>query len=262
MRGIILFIRTEKSIKEFFEYYPIVSIFVIINFALWAIVHVLPFEFGSQIYQWGAGHNLSIYQYGEYWRLFTPIFLHADFTHALFNSFSLVLFGPALEQMLGRYKFVIAYLVAGIIGNVGTYLVNPLSYIPHIGASGAVYGLFGIYIFMVLFRKHLIDSGSTQIIVTIFFIGLVMTFIRPGINIYAHIFGFVGGFAVSPIVLAHAVPFSIYRNRRRRAANDGTVQFDPNRWTKKKRIPSFLKKNILWIIIGILVLFGLLGRLF
>src|SRR5690625_6992376 len=86
-----------------------------------------------------------------------------------------------------------------------------------------------------------------------------MTFIRPGINIYAHIFGFIGGFAVSPIVLAHAVPFSIYRNRRRRAANDGTVQFDPNRWTKKKRIPSFLKKNILCIIIGILVLFEI-GR--
>src|SRR5690625_2206287 len=75
MRGIILFIRTEKSIKEFFEYYPIVSIFVIINFALWAIVHLLPFELGPQIYQWGAGHNLSIYQNGEYWRLFTPIFL-------------------------------------------------------------------------------------------------------------------------------------------------------------------------------------------
>src|SRR5690625_1697001 len=262
MRGIILFIRTEKSIKEFFEYYPIVSIFVIINFALWAIVHVLPFEFGSQIYQWGAGHNLSIYQYGEYWRLFTPIFLHADFTHALFNSFSLVLFGPALDQMLGRYKFVIADLVAGIIGNVGTYLVNPLSYIPHIGASGAVYGLFGILIFMVLYRRHLIDAGSTAIIVTAVVIGLVMTFVRPGINIYAHIFGFIFGFAVSPIVLAHAVPFAIYRNRRRRAANDATVQFYPNRWTKKKRIPSFLKKNILWIIIGILVLFGLLGRLF
>src|SRR5690625_6349013 len=112
--------------------------------------------------------------------------------------------------MLGRYKFVIAYLVAGIIGNVGTYLVNPLSYIPHIGASGAVYGLFGIYIFMVLFRKQLIDSGSTQIILTIFFIGLVMTFFRLGINIYSHIFFFIGGFDVSSIVLLTLFLFSLF----------------------------------------------------
>src|SRR5690625_6013065 len=85
MRGIILFIRTEKSIKEFFEYYPIVSIFVIINFALWAIVHVLPFEFGSLILLWDAGHNLSIYQYIEYWCLFIPIFFHAHFLISFYN---------------------------------------------------------------------------------------------------------------------------------------------------------------------------------
>src|SRR5690625_6453763 len=139
--------------------------------------------------------------------------------HTIFNSFALVLFGPALEQMLGKFKFVIAYLVTGIIGNVGTYLVDPMSTIVHIGASGAIYGIFGMYIFMVFFRKHLIDSGNAQIVTTIFVIGLVMTFIRPGINIFAHVFGFIGGIALGPLILNNVQPFSIYRNVRRRTVN-------------------------------------------
>lgn len=244
-------------------FYPIVSTLIIINFVLWAIVHLFPFEIGTMIWQWGAGQNILIHNLGQYWRFITPIFLHADLTHTLFNSFALVLFGPALEQMLGKNKFIIAYLLAGIAGNIGTYVVDPTSYIVHIGASGSVYGLFGMYIFMVLFRKSLINPGDAQIITTIFLIGLVMTFIRPGINIYAHVFGFIGGLALGPAFLTNAVPFSIYRNPRprRHKQDDSTVQFDPNRWNKR-RSRKKLSKTILWIVFGVLVIIGLLGKVF
>lgn len=264
MKVIKLFIRTERSIKDFIYFYPIVSILIAINILLWFIVHFLPFDFGTYLYYMGAGHNFSVHEYGEYWRIITPIFLHGDLMHTLFNSFALVLFGPALEQMLGKFKFIIAYLVTGIIGNIGTYVVNPTSMTFHIGASGAIYGIFGLYIFMVLFRKHLIDSGNAQIVTTIFVIGLVMTFIRPGINIFAHIFGFIGGVAIGPLILNNVQPFSVYRNHRRTTTSSGGAQFDPNRWNKRKfpRIPAKIKKNLLWIIIGGLVILGLLGRLF
>lgn len=241
--------------------YPVVSALIIINFALWLIVHFLPFEIGAMIWNIGVGHNYSIYLFGEYWRFVSPIFLHADLMHTLFNSFALVLFGPALEQMLGKYKFIIGYLVAGIVGNIGTYIVDPMSMIVHIGASGSVYGLFGLYIFIVLFKKFLINPSDTQIVVTIFVIGLVMTFVRPGINIYAHVFGFIGGFVLGPILLNKAQPFSIYRNPRPRSNDDGTPQFDPNRWNKP-RLWIKVRKNLLWIILGILVVIGLLGRVF
>lgn len=253
---IYLFIRTEKSVKEFVNYYPIVSCLVIIHFAIWIAV---SFSFGEPLFQWGAGHNLLIHEFGQYWRFITPVFLHIDFGHVLFNSFALVLFGPALEQMLGKYKFIIAYLLAGLAGNIGTYIVDPTSIVPHIGASGAIYGLYGIYIFMVLFRKHLIDQGNAQIILIIFVLGLIMTFVRPGINVYAHVFGFIGGFALGPLILTNAQPFSIYRNQR--PQRKGTTAFNPNRW-QKRRIPRKLKTNIFWIILGIIVLFGLLGRFF
>lgn len=238
--------------------YPIVSTLVIINIFLWIITDFLAFDFGRNLLLWGVGHNYSVYTQDEYWRLITPIFLHANLMHTLFNSFSLVIFGPALEQMLGKYKFLIGYLLAGIAGNIGTYLVNPISTTFHVGASGAIYGLFGLYIFMVLFRKHLIDPGNAQIVLTIFIIGLIMTFITPRININAHVFGFIGGFAMGPPLLKGAQPFSIYRNRRPQGR--GKITIDPYR-RRQQRIPRQVKINTMWIIIGILVVLGILGRI-
>lgn len=252
-----MFMRNERSIKEFMQFYPIVSSLIIIHLALWIIIDLLQLPFGIHLYQWGAGNNLFIHN-GEYWRLFTSIFLHGGLTHALFNSFSLVLFGPALEQMLGKYKFLFVYIGSGLIGNLATYIVNPTAFYFHIGASGAIFGLFGIYIFMIAFRKHLIDQVNAQIVTTILVIGLIMTFIRPNINIYAHIFGFIGGFILAPLVLKNVKPFSIWRNRRYQ--DDDAIRFDPDRWNKK-RIPKHSKLTIFWIILGILVLFGLLSRL-
>src|SRR5690625_4821599 len=179
--------------------------------------------------------------------------------HTLFNSFSLIIFGPALEQMLGKNKFIIGYLLAGIAGNLGTFFVNPMSMQFHVGASGAIYGLFGLYIFMVVYRKHLIDPGNAQIVVTIVVIGLVMTFINPGINISAHIFGFIGGFALGPLLLSHAQPFSVYRNKRPQDNRD--IKFNPNRWNRR-RIPRQVKINTMRIIIGVLIVLGILGRMF
>lgn len=206
-----MFLRTERSLKEFYTFYPVIFIIVIINVLLWLIIDLLRLKIGISIYNFGVGHNLSIHLYGDYWRLVTPIFLHAGLGHLVFNSFALVIFGPALEQMLGKVKFIIAFLFMGIAGNFGTYLIDPTSPVPHLGASGAIYGLFGIYMFMVLFRKDLIDPMNAQIVKTIFFIGLIMTFITPNINIAAHLFGFIGGFALGPIVLTNASPFYIRR---------------------------------------------------
>ncbi|WP_099156477.1 rhomboid family intramembrane serine protease [Virgibacillus ndiopensis] len=254
-----MFIRTEKSIKDFIRFYPIVSTLVIIHLVLWFLINFLQLPIGLQFFQWGAGYNLGIHN-GEYWRLVTPIILHGDFMHALFNSFSLVLFGPALEQMLGKAKFLIAYFAAGIVGNLATYLIEPTAFYSHIGASGAIFGLFGIYVYMVLFRKDLIDQANAQIVLVISIIGLIMTFLRPGINIYAHIFGFIGGFALARLLLSRVKPFSPWRNQPNR--RDGsTVQFNPNRWKKRRILPRGLGKTIIWIVLGILVLLGLMSRI-
>lgn len=257
-----MFIRHERSIKEFMINYPIVFTLIIIHLILWFIIDFLQLPIGFLIESFGVGSNYLVDQ-GEYWRLFTPIFLHGGFGHMIFNSFSLVLFGPALEQMLGKGKFLLAYFGAGIIGNIGTFIFGPLDYW-HLGASGSIFGLFGIYIFMVMNRKHLIDQGSAQMITMILVIGVLMTFFRSGINIYAHLFGFIGGFLLAPIVLQNVRPYSPWRIRRARTTydDDADIQFDPNRWNKRSWIPDKLRKNWFIGVIIALALIGLFSRFF
>src|SRR5699024_11225426 len=105
----------------------------------------------------------------------------------------------ALEKMIGKFKFISIYLITGIIGNIGTFIVDIQSITPHLGASGAIYGLFGVYIYIILFRKDLISKSDSKIIITILVLGLVMTFFRLTINFSFHLFGFLAGFFFLPL---------------------------------------------------------------
>lgn len=112
---------------------------------------------------------------------------------------------------------------------------------------------------MVVFRKQLIDAQSAQVITVIFIIGLVMTFIRPGINIYAHVLGFIAGFLIAPLILSRAQPYYSWQYQRT-YDDDGDIRFDPNRW-KRRKFSRKLKQNPFWIILIILVALGILSYL-
>lgn len=197
-----MFIRNE-NFRSFIHQYPIVTFILFIHVLLWLIIFIVPS--GDLLLFLGIGSNYDVYK-GEYWRLLTPIFLHSGFGHMLFNSFSLILFGPALEKMLGKITFIITYLLSGVLANIGTYFVAPINYY-HLGSSSAIFGLFGVYLYMAIYRKDLIDRMNSQIIISILVIGMVMTFFRADINIYAHIFGLISGAALAPIVLRKASRF-------------------------------------------------------
>lgn len=257
-----MFIRTERSIGEFIKFYPVVSIIVIINLVLWILTGLFMTRLGVEIYWFGIGQNLAISD-GQYWRLFTPIFLHAGFAHVAFNSFSLVLFGPALERMLGKPVFIFTYIFMGFVGNLGPFLVEPLSTGLHVGASTSIYGIIGVYIYMRTFRKDLIDRGSAQIVTTIAIIGFIMTFIQPNIHVLGHLFGFLGGVIIAPLILIKAKrfsrPVSTYRAKAQSSGNAETT-FNPERWKRKGILPPKVKKNLIWIIFGILVLAGIIAQ--
>ncbi|WP_453992218.1 rhomboid family intramembrane serine protease [Bacillus nitroreducens] len=238
-----MFIRTE-SFRQFLRFYPIISIIIAIHIFLWLLIF-LSLPFGTTLLQHMIGFNFLISE-GEYWRLLTPIFVHGGFGHMLFNSFSLVLFGPALERMLGKFKFIVAYLATGMIANLATFYIEPLDF-AHVGSSGAIFGLFGIYLYMVLFRKDLISQMNSQLIMTIVIIGLVMTFINSNVNIVAHIFGFLAGAVIAPLFLPKTSSHS-----RVIMAGDSTYR-------PRMRLPKqFTPRHILWLIIIILVILGIL----
>ncbi|WP_017754809.1 rhomboid family intramembrane serine protease [Calidifontibacillus oryziterrae] len=194
-----MFIRTE-NFRTFVHSYPIVTTIVVLHLLLWFIISYVPG--GILLLELGIGSNFDVSN-GEYWRIITSIFLHGGFGHMLFNSFSLVLFGPALEIMLGKVKFILIYLIGGIIANIGTYIVESANYL-HLGSSSAIFALFGIYLYMVIYRKDLIDRMNSQVIISILVIGFAMTIFKSNVNISAHIFGLIGGAALAPIMLKNA----------------------------------------------------------
>ncbi len=138
----------------------------------------------------GSGGEIGVAA-GQYYRLLTAAFLHAGTFHLLSNMFALVSLGPSLEQALGRARFLTLYVVAALGGSTLSYLVSdPRTF--GVGASGAIFGLFGAY--YVVVRKV---GGDTRSIVTLLVINLVITFALPIIDWRAHVGGLLTGAAIA-----------------------------------------------------------------
>jgi membrane associated rhomboid family serine protease len=239
-----MFTRTE-SFRDFIRLYPIVSIIISIHLGLYLLT-ILPIFPNYWFLENLSGVNLYITE-GEYWRLITPIFMHGGFPHVLFNSFSLVLFGPALERILGSGRFLLIYLLSGLIANVATLLLQPLTY-THVGSSGAIFGLFGYYLAIIMFRKHMLSKQNSQIILTLCVVSLIMTFLQPNINITAHLFGLLGGFLLGAIPYFNKKDFS------------ESIRGTANWASSKKKNISYQSpvKIIIWAAIIIIAILGLL----
>ncbi len=147
--------------------------------------------------------------HGQWYRLVSAAFLHANTEHILFNMITLLVIGSPVEALVGRVRFGAIYLIAGIGGSVCSYLLSP-SDIEGIGASGAIFGLFGAY--AVLARRHRFD---TRLVLILIVIELLISFADPGIDWRAHI----GGLVVGTVVTAG---FSVVRGWRpiRRATGE------------------------------------------
>ncbi len=130
---------------------------------------------------------------GEYWRLFTAIFLHIGLMHLFFNSYALLAIGTELERLLGPGRFLAIYLLAGLFGNLASYAftVNLAA-----GASGAIFGLIGaLAAFFALYRRQLGGWGRARLANILFLIALnlLLGFTQPGIDNLAHLGGLVSG---------------------------------------------------------------------
>jgi membrane associated rhomboid family serine protease len=125
---------------------------------------------------------------GDYWRLVTSGFLHANFLHIALNMYLLWVLGNILEPAIGSVRFAAVYAVGLLAGSLGALLVNPTT--PTLGASGAVFGLMGAT-FLEL-RHRGIDPMQAGIGGLILF-NLVFSFLFPGISYGGHVGGLIGG---------------------------------------------------------------------
>ena len=183
-----MFIRRE-NFKQYITLYPVVSSIIALNLVIYLLT-LVP-GFGEDLIYAGMSVNIYIAN-GEWWRVITSMFIHAGFTHVLFNMFSLFLFGPELEKIAGKLRFLTIYFLAGIFGSAATYLTKD-PYYASVGASGAIYGIFGAFAALVYYTRHLFPQLK-QIILPLIVISVIMSFITPNINIAAHLGGLVAGF--------------------------------------------------------------------
>ncbi len=139
---------------------------------------------------------MLVVEWKEYYRVFTAFFMHFGISHLFNNMLLLWYLGSRLERYLGHGKFAVTYLACGLGGNVISlaYYLFTHPYTNTAGASGAVFGIVGAMLWVVLrHRGHLADLSSRQLVLMIVFT-LYNGLADNGINNAAHIGGLVLGF--------------------------------------------------------------------
>ncbi|WP_131103169.1 rhomboid family intramembrane serine protease [Ornithinimicrobium sufpigmenti] len=152
----------------------------------------------------------------EPWRFVTSAFVHSpsSFLHILFNMYILYAFGPMLEQVMGRAKFLVTYLLCAVGGSVGVLLLavpNPGWFVWVVGASGAIFGLLFLYVVLALRTGSV--PGSLLLMIGI---NLALPFFVDGIAWQAHVGGAVTGAAIGGLLTLTSAPGRSEQAQRRR----------------------------------------------
>jgi membrane associated rhomboid family serine protease len=141
----------------------------------------------NTIYEHGALFGPLVAQ-GDWWRLITSAFLHYGPLHLAINMYSLYFGGTILEQVIGRWRFALLYVVSGLAGSAGALVHTPN--VPTVGASGAIFGVFGAL--FVLERRGNIATGGQ--VAGLIVINLIFTFaLSSFISVGGHVGGLIGG---------------------------------------------------------------------
>ena len=135
----------------------------------------------------------------ELYRLITSIFLHGGLIHFLCNVFSLYIIGREIENFYGKIKYIIIFIMSGIIGNLLTMLFLQKGVIT-IGASGSIFGLLGAMLYFGYHYRIYLGAVMKSEIVPIIILNLLIGFSVAGINNIAHLGGLIGGLLVSKAV--------------------------------------------------------------
>jgi len=150
----------------------------------------------------GAIIPTAIWGHGEYYRLFTAMFIHANLAHLVSNLLGIYIFGTRVERYFGQLNFFFIYFGSGLLGSVFSLLfTRGIS----AGASGAVYGLIGAVAVKSFFTRRALDGISSYIVAIWIIIGFVMSSMVTGVDAFGHLGGLLGG-ALFGYVIVKATP--------------------------------------------------------
>ncbi len=179
------------------EGYFITPIIILLNIAIYVIMVVSGIHFMQpdidDMIAWGAVYKPLVVE-GQNWRLFTSTFLHFGLIHLLFNMYALFFVGNIIESMMGKFRFAIAYLLAGLFASLTSVYFN--DFVVSAGASGAIFGVYGLFLVFSITKKlsgAIDQSVKTSIIIFIAYNLLGGFTSSEGVDNAAHVGGLISG---------------------------------------------------------------------
>ena len=212
-------IKTQKKNKVYEDIFkpktPIITNIIILTCILYFVLMLFNTKgnlSAANLLKYGANYQAYI-QTGEWYRLFSCIFIHASILHLLLNMYALKIIGSQIESFLGKIRFVIVFIISGLIGSLfSAILTKSVS----VGASGAIFGILGSLIYFSYHYRLLLGSSLKYEILPVVIFNLGIGLFIPGVDIWAHIGGLVGGIFAT---MAVGVPGKI----NKRSIINGTI---------------------------------------
>ena len=182
--------RLEKVFKS---KVPYITYFLI---AVNCIFYFVPLILGQYQYviETLCVHGPSI-RAGQYYRLLTGIVLHGSLMHLFFNCYSLYVIGSQIESFLGKFKYLIIYIFAGLTGSLLSITMS--GGVASVGASGAIFGLMGALLYFGYYYRVYLGNVVKSQILPLIVLNLLFGFFAEGIDNAAHIGGLIGGIIIT-----------------------------------------------------------------
>jgi len=196
---------TQQVRRDYFRHAPVVLLLIFLN----AAAFLFEISFGDSndpevLHRIGALEPYAVVVQGEYWRLFTALFLHGGFVHLLFNLFALYVLGPPLERSIGGIRFAACYLISGLASSAGVVALSVAGLVhvgQLVGASGCIMGIVGAWAGFLLRHRH--ATRAKQRLANVLMIVAIQTAFdlsTPQVSMAAHLCGLVAGFFLGLIL--------------------------------------------------------------
>lgn len=196
---------------------PVIAAACVAYFALYVSQGVDAFDpSASSLIEWGGNFPMWT-RSGDYWRLFTSMFMHAGVVHIAINMWVFWDGGRLVERLYGNVGFAILYLYAGLGGSIASAFFGS---VVSVGASGAIFGVFGALLAYLVARRRTIPApvlrGLRSSVLTFIGFNLLIGFVIPFVDNAAHIGGLVTGFVCGFVL---ALPLTPEARKKRMLRN-------------------------------------------
>ena len=188
-------IKNEKKLARIFSpKKPVVTyILIVLNVMIYLFLTLYD-KTGNITFNFSNVRELV--KQGEYYRLLTCMFLHANIYHLAFNMYALYVIGPQVEKYYGKTKYLFIYLISGLLGSLfSAVFMGPNTY--SLGASGAIFGLLGSVAYFTYYYRATLQGLLRSQVLPVIVLNLVISVMLKSIDLSAHVGGLIGGILIS-----------------------------------------------------------------